>query len=281
MPVDADAWPSPAAARVLDTARRTLSDVLDTLGPEVAAHAGRAEMTVKADGTPVTSADLLVDEHLHATLGTVFPDHGIVSEERDTVVPATDWTWLIDPIDGTSNFTTDLPYWCMSVALAFEGTPLLGVIDAPTLGRRYEAVAGRGARRNGKPVRVRAPIDWTDPANRHVPIMLTMATARHAREAGVRCNVRNMGSAALDMAVVADGTAIASIERIPHAWDIAAGSVIVSEAGGTMIHPQDADVFPLRPGDDHRTMTALTVTAVDHDVAQDLAEALVVRRRRS
>jgi len=274
--VTADQPPMSSAERdVVREARKVLATALDAIGPVVAPQAGHAQMITKSDGTPVTTADLYVDEQLHDRLTASFPDHGMISEERSTVVPDTEWTWIIDPIDGTSNFTTDVPYWCLSIALAFQGVPVLGVIDAPVIGRRYEAIAGEGTLRNGQPVNVRQPIDWTDPSHRHVPIMLTMATARHARAAGVRCNVRNMGSAALDMAVVADGTAIASIERIPHIWDLAAGLVIVTQAGGVMFHPGRTDVFPLRPGDDHADITQVTITAPTIAIAEGLADALL------
>ena len=260
---------------VIRAARNVLATALDAIGPVIAPQAGHAQMTTKSDGTPVTTADLYVDEQLHDRLTASFPDHGIISEERSTVVPDTEWTWIIDPIDGTSNFTNDLPYWCLSIALAFQGVPVLGVIDAPVIRRRYEAITGEGTLRNGKPVNVRQPIDWTDPVHRHIPIMLTMATARHARAAGVRCNVRNMGSAALDMAIVADGTAIASIERIPHIWDLAAGRVIVTQAGGVMFHPDGTELFPLRPGDDHADVATVTITAPTSAVAEGLADALL------
>lgn len=268
---------SPAAQRILERAPGALHTILDDLGDVVRDQAGAAEMTIKADGTPVTSADLLVDERFHAALQKVFPNHGIVSEERDTVVPGTEWTWIIDPIDGTSNFTASLPYWCTSIALAFQGQPVVGMIDAPPIRRRYVAVRGHGATVNRVPIQVMTPIDWTDAAFRHVPIMLTMATARHARAAGVRCNVRNMGSAALDVAMVADGTAVASIERVPHVWDVAAGQVLVTEAGGVMIQPSGHDLFPLEPGVDQRDVAALTISAVDLATATGLAETLVHR----
>jgi myo-inositol-1(or 4)-monophosphatase len=267
----------PDPATVVERARAVLGEALDALGPRLTAVAGRVDVEPKADGTPVTDADRDADERLSRAIEAAFPDHGVLSEERDTVVPGTDWCWVVDPIDGTSNFVAGLPYWCVSVALTFEGRPVLGVVDAPALGRRYLATDGGGAWAGDRRLQVRAPVDWRDGRNRHIPVMLTTATARRARDAGMRLNARVMGATALDLAVVAEGVAAASVAVIPHVWDVAAGELLVTEAGGAVVTLGGSPLLPMTPGEDHRDRASATAAGPDATYVRDLARRLLPR----
>jgi myo-inositol-1(or 4)-monophosphatase len=269
--------PSSATEPVVARARTVIGHALDALGPRLTAVAGRVEVEPKADGTPVTDADRDADERLTRAIEEAFPDHGLLSEERDTIVPGTDWCWVLDPIDGTSNFVAGLPYWCVSVALTFEGQPVLGVIDAPALGRRYVATRHGGAWSEDRRLAVRGPVDWRDGRNRHIPVMLTTATARRARDAGLRLNARVMGATALDLAVVAEGVAAASVAIIPHVWDVAAGQLLVTEAGGAVVALGGEPLLPMRPGDDHRDRASATAAGPDAAYVRDLAQRLLPR----
>jgi myo-inositol-1(or 4)-monophosphatase len=252
-----------------------LESALDELGPSLLAQSGRLEATAKSDGTPVTAGDHEADRLLTGAIRAAFPEHGVVSEEQDTVVPGTDWCWIIDPIDGTSNFTAGLPYWCVSVALAFEGEVVLGVVDAPPLQQRLVALRGRGTTQRGRRLHVRPPVDWRDGRNRHIPVMLTTGTARRARGAGLRLNPRVMGATALDLATVASGVAAASIALIPKVWDIAAGSLLVAEAGGAVETLHGEPLLPLRPGVDESDRSAATAAGPDATYVQRLAAGLL------
>jgi myo-inositol-1(or 4)-monophosphatase len=270
--------PSPATVAVVTRARELLGSALDALGPRLTAVAGRVEVEPKADGTPVTDADRDADVLLADAIRGAFPDHGVLSEERDTIVPSTDWCWVIDPIDGTSNFVAGLPYWCVSVALTLEGLPVLAAIDAPALGRRYLAQRGGGAWLDERRLAVRGRVDWRDGRNRHIPVMLTTATTRRARDAGLRLNPRVMGATALDLAIVAEGVAAASVAIIPHVWDVAAGHLLVTEAGGAIVTLDGTPLLPMRPGDEHRARAAATAAGPDEDYVRDLARRLLPRR---
>jgi myo-inositol-1(or 4)-monophosphatase len=252
-----------------------LDGALDALGPSLLAQTGHLEASAKRDGTPVTAADHEADAALTAAIRSAFPTHGIVSEEQDTVVPGTDWCWIIDPIDGTSNFTAGLPYWCVSVALALEGEVVFGVIDAPPLRQRTVAVRGGGTTQRARPTQVRPPVDWRDGRNRHIPVMLTTGTARRARGAGLRLNPRVMGATALDLAMVATGVAAASIALIPKVWDVAAGALLVTEAGGTVETLHGEPLLPLRPGIDQADRSAATAAGPDAAYVQRLAAGLL------
>jgi myo-inositol-1(or 4)-monophosphatase len=283
---------TPAARGVVERARTEVSTVLDSLSPLLLAASGDVDMEAKHDGTPVTDIDREVDDRLGAHLTDAFPDHGLLSEERETVSPDTDWTWIVDPIDGTSNFICRLPYWCVSVALAFEGRPVLGVVDAPVLGRRYLATLGGGARlesrttsldghtqqHRSRALHVRTPVDWRDAGNRHIPVMLTTGTARAARAAGLRLNPRVMGSTALDLAIVAEGVAAASIAVIPKVWDVAAGILLVEEAGGFVTHLDETPLFPVPRGVQHEGRSAITAAGPDQTYVRNLASALLPAR---
>lgn len=252
-----------------------LEEALDALGPSLLAQTGRLEASAKRDGTPVTAADHEADRLLTAAIAGAFPDHGIISEEQDTVVPDTDWCWILDPIDGTSNFTAGLPYWCVSVALALEGEVILGVVDAPPLQRRTVALRGSGTTERGRRLTVRPPVDWRDGRNRHIPVMLTTGTVRRARGAGLRLNPRVMGATALDLATVAAGVAAASIALIPKVWDIAAGALLVTEAGGAVETLHGEPLLPLRPGVDEAARSAATAAGPDAAYIQSLAAGLL------
>jgi myo-inositol-1(or 4)-monophosphatase len=256
-------------------AQGVIEDALDGVRERLLVSTGCVEVETKDDGTPVTSIDLEVDDHLARTIGSAFPSHAILSEERETVVPACEWTWIIDPIDGTSNFIAGLPYWCVSVALAHHGTVVLGVVDAPAVGRRYVAIRGQGAQRDGHRLHVRPPVDARDARNAHIPVMLTTGTARRAHTAGVRLNPRVMGSTALDLAVVAEGSAVASVAVRPHVWDIAAGSLLVTEAGGDAVHLRGEPLLPLRPDVDHRDLAVPFGAGAERAYVEDLATGLL------
>jgi myo-inositol-1(or 4)-monophosphatase len=266
---------APADEAVVRRALDVAQTALDALGPLLLGATGAGEVVAKPDGTPVTDADLAADERLSAALQQAFPTHGILSEERHTRAPSTTWTWVIDPIDGTSNFTCGLPYWCVSVALLLEGRTVLALVDAPVLDRRYRAVAGQGAWRGSHRLAVRPTVDWRDRRNGHVPVMLTTGTARRARDAGLRLNPRVMGSTALDLAVVAEGVAATSIAIRPKVWDIAAGWLLVEEAGGHVVTLGREPLLPLRAEWDYGATTVPTAAGADPAAVRELAEALL------
>jgi myo-inositol-1(or 4)-monophosphatase len=263
---------------VVSRAAKVVEAALDELGPTLVTASGQVEAEPKADGTPVTDSDLDADALLTDAIRAAFPDHGLLSEERDTVVPGNDWCWVMDPIDGTSNFVAGLPYWCVSVALCFEGEPVLGVIDAPALGRRYVAARGGGAWLGDRRLAVRGQVDWRDGRNRHIPVMLTTGTARRARGAGLRLNPRVMGATALDLAIVAEGVAAASVAIVPHVWDVAAGQLLVTEASGVIVTLDGSPLIPMRPGDDHRDRAAATAAGPHEGYVRDLARRLLPQR---
>lgn len=274
---------------VVARARAVLDDVLDEVAGWLLDRSGEVVVLAKDDGTPVSESDRTVDDLLRTRLLAAFPEHGMLSEERETVSPATRWTWVVDPVDGTSNYVNRVPYWCISVALLRDGAPVLGVVDAPVLGRRYVAIRGAGAevisrsasldgaqqRPRSRPLAVREPVDWRDPRNRHVPLLVTTGTARRAVRAGVTLNLRVMGATALDLALVAEGVAAASIAVVPKVWDIAAGALLVEEAGGVAWTVEGEPLLPLPPEQEQEGRSAMLMAGPDERYLRDLAAALL------
>jgi myo-inositol-1(or 4)-monophosphatase len=269
------ASPRELTPTVLDVALRAAVEVeglCDDLRPWLLEQAGEVGSRAKGDGTPVTEVDLESDRRIRDRLTTAFPDHDVLSEEGDTTWRGAEWTWVVDPVDGTSNFTSGLPFWCVSIALLHEGVPVLGCVEAPPLGARFVAVRGRGATRNGAPMTVADPVDFRSGRNAHVPFIVTSGTIRRA-SGDVRLNARILGAAALDLALVACGVAIATHQRVPKIWDMAAGSLLVEEAGGAHV-PLADPLLPPAPGTDMKDRSCPSMAGPDEAWLRDLAEAL-------
>lgn len=179
-----------------------------------------------------------------------FPDHALLAEEaeaerdRDSGVPMTelgsnDWTWLVDPLDGTTNYLHRYPMYAVSIGVAFRGEPRAGVVVNSVTGEEWVAVKGGGARLNGTPLRV-SEIDRLPRAliGTGFPFraidMLPLYTRQLESVVRSSSGVRRAGSAALDLCHVATGYFDGFWELGLAPWDVAAGTLIVREAGGVV-----------------------------------------------
>ena len=220
---------------------RVLDEDLD-IGLDAARRAGDAALQMfgrrikvwrKADGTPVSEADLAVDRMLKDAFAAARPGDGWLSEEtEDRDIAAGRRFWLADPIDGTAAFLGGEAQWCIALALIEDGRPTLGIIHAPALKATYTAAAGQGAWLNGTPIRVsdRAVLS-------EARVLANAATLRPERWTTPLPPVQRIAtpSLALRLAAVAEGTSDAALALAPkHQWDLAAGDILVREAGGTM-----------------------------------------------
>lgn len=258
----------PVVARAGDV----VGALCDELRRDLPRSAGAADSVAKQDGTPVTDLDLQTDRRIREHLLAAFPDHHVVSEEGDTVWEGQEWTWVVDPIDGTSNFTAGIPWWSVSIALLHDGLPVYGCVEAPPLATRFEATRDGGATRDGAAIHVGEPVDFRSGRNAHVPFIVTAGALR--RSSGrVRLNARILGSAALDLAMVADGTAVATYQGKPKAWDLAAGSLIVTEAGGAHL-PVGEPLLPPAVGIDLAEVSCPSLAGPDATWLQELLTAL-------
>jgi myo-inositol-1(or 4)-monophosphatase len=188
---------------------------------------------IKGESSPVSEADLAVNEFLHERLRGFAGDYGWLSEETedDPARLETENVWIVDPIDGTRAYLAGQDDWTISVALAARGRPTLGAVFAPVSQEMFLAVAGRGATRNGVPIAASIGSDMTGAK--------VMGPKRHINWlAGLNANampVPRVGSIALRLARVAQGVLdVAFAGGNSHDWDLAAADLLVHEAGGAL-----------------------------------------------
>jgi myo-inositol-1(or 4)-monophosphatase len=222
-------------------------DELLTLARDVAREAAALVAERRRDGVEVsdtktsptdvvTEVDRAAEELIRKRLLEARPGDGFVGEEGTADTSASGTTWVVDPIDGTVNFLYGIPQYAISIAARQGDEVVAGVVVDVVKGECFTATRGGGARLDGRPARVRevAPL-----AHRLVltgfsyerDTRMTQAAAVHQLLGRVR-DVRRLGSAALDLCYLACGRADAYVEEGLHDWDLAAGALIVEEAGG-------------------------------------------------
>ncbi len=186
-------------------------------------------------GDLVTAADRASEALIVQRLRSATPDAAILGEEGGSVAGTSGERWIIDPLDGTTNYAHRYPLYCIAIGYEVAGEVMAGVVFAPALGELYAAERGLGATCNGKRISVSRGID--DVANSLVctgfkPAYYERNGEYFARLSRVAQGVRRDGAAALDLAFVAAGRFEAFWEYDLAPWDVAAGSLIVTEAGG-------------------------------------------------
>lgn len=191
----------------------------------------------KADGSPVTEADLAAERAIRESLRAATPDVAILGEEYGREGGAGGLAWLVDPIDGTIAFSRGIPLFATLVALVDGDEPLLGLIDLPALGERYVGWKGGGCRRNGEPVRVSRERDLGR-------ALVSHGDAFCFERAGERAAFERMArelpllrgyTDAFGHALVLSGAVDAMVDLDLNPWDAAATRVLVPEAGGACL----------------------------------------------
>lgn len=220
--IEAVAWAKEAGDLLMDYFRR--SDLAST--------------TKQNSFDVVTEADKASEALIVRRIGERYPSHSVLAEESGVIGNAeAEWQWVIDPLDGTTNYSQGLPVFCVSIALCHRGKAVVGAVYAPALGELFEATSGGGARLNGLAivcsrkqdldrmvVATGVPYDkGTNPDNNLDNILRVAPRVR---------GIRRMGSAAIDLSYTAAGFFDAYWELNLQPWDVAAGALIVEEAGG-------------------------------------------------
>ncbi len=203
-------------------------------------------------GDLVTAADRAAEAAVLSVLQRHFPHHSILAEESgwQQQSPRAEFLWAVDPLDGTTNFTHQYPFYSVSIGLLFQGEPVLGVVFDPLRQDLFRAARGLGATRNRQPIQV----SHTETLERSLLVTGFAYDRRETPDNNYaefchlthRCQgVRRGGSAAMDLAYVAWGRLDGYWERGLSPWDIAAGVVLVREAGGlvTAYNGEAVDVF--------------------------------------
>jgi myo-inositol-1(or 4)-monophosphatase len=231
-----------------DLAGRVATDV----GREIARRraAGVARVATKTSPTDmVTEFDGAAERMILAALASARPDDGFVGEEGAARPGSSGVSWLIDPIDGTTNLLYDLPGWAVSLGACGEAGPIAGAVFVPTTDELFSAAVGHGARLNGRTIRCRESTDLAtalvgtgfayQPAVRAEQGRFVAALLPRVRD------IRRYGAAAVDLCSVAAGRLDVYVEEGLNPWDLAAGEVIAREAGATVT---DLAGGPVRPG---------------------------------
>ncbi|MEV0234402.1 inositol monophosphatase family protein [Nonomuraea sp. NPDC050786] len=226
------------ATHLLDIA----TEAARAVGPRLRkAFRSRPDVATKIDfHDPVTEHDRAAEETIRAIITTRLPESAIVGEEGGSTGSG-DLVWYVDPIDGTANFATGLPFFCVSIAAAVRGELVAGVVYDPVREDEFSATT-EGAWCNGTPLRSvgasrdrEAMLLTSYPTARDMEVDAEAALGRYGRFLTSFSAVRRPGSAALKLAHVAAGWSDAAYGTRAHPWDVAAGALLVRQAGGVYL----------------------------------------------
>ena len=255
--------------------------------PELRRRAGGVDVSAtKSTVTDlVTEVDCWAEERIVARILDARPDDAVLAEEGAGVAGTSGVRWLVDPIDGTTNFVYGHPGFSVSIGVEVDNRPVAGVVVDPLLGDEFCAAHGQGATRNGRPVRVSSV---SDPAAALVATGFAYDSERRRLQAEALVtilprvrDVRRVGGAALDLASVSCGRVDAYFEWGLSPWDCSAGSVLVTEAGGVITlfkTSTSAPPFPVAVTGEEASMNwsdDLIVMATNRDLARPLTELLL------
>lgn len=224
------------AAQIANKAVDLAVHLFTTLTPD--------QVITKSDRDTVTNVDLTIEREVRDYLHSQLPDAGFLGEEDGQIGPADGAVWVLDPVDGTANFTHGIPLSGVSLALVVDGSPVVGVIATPRLAnRRYTAALGGGSWCGTNRLTVSTTVDprqaivsigdyatglGSDEKNAD-RLRLTETLSKNVER------VRMFGSAAVDLAWVSEGVTDAVIMLVNKPWDTAAGVLIAAEAGATVL----------------------------------------------
>jgi myo-inositol-1(or 4)-monophosphatase len=208
------------------------------------------QVEYKGDINIVTEVDTLCEKAIIEMILDAFPDHDLLAEERPFEGRGSAWKWIIDPLDGTTNYFHGFPCFCASIGLEVEGEVRLGVVYDPLLDELFHAEKGKGAFLNGNQIRVSRvghldrgflstgfPYDVREHTDFYLRYFRQFITKSFA--------IRRPGSAAIDLSYLAAGRFDGFWELKLHPWDVVAGSLMVTEAGGriTDFHSRPFNIY--------------------------------------
>jgi myo-inositol-1(or 4)-monophosphatase len=249
--------------QVLDFAETTTARV----GVQLLQDFGHVQAAQKSDGSLVTRSDRWADEEIREAIARIFPDHGVLSEEAEHTFPGNDWCWIVDPLDGTTNFARGLPIWAISLGLLYRGTPVFGHVYLPPLNQAFHGfwygdsglTGPTGAFLNHEPIHSTAD----DPTGNHFFNLCARSIA--VLKQPFPCKVRMLGVASYNLLTIAVGATVGGVEATPKIWDIAAVWAITQAAGAAWTPLQSEPIFPLQVGEDYgdRSYPTLVTSRAD------------------
>jgi len=237
-------------------------------------RSGGAEIRLKADQTVVTEADLAADRLVTQAIGEAYPRDLILSEELHPFLSPEhrEAVWIIDPLDGTTNFSLGLHIWGVSIARVVDGLPETAAIFFPLVNEIYTAQAGHGAFMNGERIQAQPPLK-----GKPTTFFACCGHTHQLYRVNVPYKPRIMGSAAYNFCAVARGIAVLGFEATPKIWDLATAWILVPEAGGVIETHHGPAPFPLMPGTDYTNLAFPTLSAATASMVERGREMIQIK----
>jgi myo-inositol-1(or 4)-monophosphatase len=233
---------------ILDAYLRVCEEAARLGGRVIQDWVGRAEVRKKGPADLVTQADVASQEAVRRAVLGAYPDHCFLGEEKtsgEVAASRTEYRWIVDPLDGTTNFVHGVPHYCVSLALERNGELLVGTVYDPILDECFTAAAGQGSRLNGRPIHTSdvaelsealAAVGFPPDVPRDAPDLLMFLEMLHRCQA-----IRRTGSSALNLCYLAAGRFDVYWSYSTRIWDVAAGVLILREAGGLATSPKGGE----------------------------------------
>ena len=205
----------------------SIHELVDEVGKRQLQDFGQINSDIKPDGTLITECDRWSDKKIVQGLDEIAKGEGVLSEEGNKSIPSSKEYWVVDPLDGTTNFAAGIPYWAISIARFTNGQPETAFLDIPALKKRIIAIRGKGVWLNSKPLkpesRFKKNSDCISLCSRSIKVL------QMKPEQSFPGKIRLLGVSSLNMTSVAIGQTIAALEATPKIWDIAAAWLILEE----------------------------------------------------
>ncbi len=201
---------------------------------------------LKEDHTLVTEADKEADKMIQKMIQDEFPDDQILSEEGSTIYPDCEHVWVIDPLDGTVNFSRGLGCWGVSIAHLHNGIPQSAALYFPVTDELFTAAQGAGTLLNGQSLKVLG-----DTTQDLFPIFFHCSRMHRRYKVSLPYKTRSLGAAAYHLCLIANNKAVLAFESTVRIWDFAASWLIVQEAEGKIESYGEKQPFPAEPGIDY------------------------------
>lgn len=253
--------------------------ITNHVGNQLMIDFGKVQASQKADGSLVTKADKWADKEITEAIASHFPSHGILSEEGKHNFPENEWCWIIDPLDGTTNFTRGIPLWGISLGLLYQGTPIFGYVHFPHIGQSFHGFLPensgikdieKGAFLNGKSIH-----SSRDSPNSNQFFNLCSRSTSVLKE-NFPCKIRMLGVASYNFLTVAYGAVLGGIEATPKIWDIAGAYPIVQAANAVWLPLESESIFPLEVGQDYGSRPFPTLVASSSELISVFKDSLTV-----
>jgi myo-inositol-1(or 4)-monophosphatase len=233
--------------------------------------------SAKADGSLVTQSDRWADLTITQMLKDNFPDCGILSEESSQAFPDRDWCWVVDPLDGTSNFAHGVPIWAISLGLLYKGVPVFGYIHLPPLRQSLYGwfasenmdidIPPNSAFLDDKPISSVRDLPSEIPLSNYFFSCCSRSLERIGT-VNYPCKLRMLGVASYNLLTVAIGSTLGAVEATPKIWDIAAAWPIAQAAGAMWIPLESSSIFPLQSGVDYSDRNFPTLVVSNPQMGQ-------------